>query len=146
MTERSITRPYTLRKQERVCSKNTIDKLFKGGSSRSITAYPLRVVYLEADENSKEKCQVMVSVPKKCFKRAVRRNRVKRQVREAYRLNKHIVADTMAEREGKCLTMAFIWLDDNLHGTDEIKAKVRNLLGRISERLCKQLSNGSQEP
>lgn len=138
MTERSITRACTLRKAERVCSKNTIDKLFKGGCSRSVTAFPLRVVYLEDDESGKEKCQVMVSVPKKCFKRAVKRNRVKRQVREAYRLNKYIVADTMAEREGKSLTMAFIWLDANLHDTEEIKAKVRNLLGRISERLCKK--------
>lgn len=138
MTERSITRTNTLRKAERVCSKNTIDNLFKGGKSRSITAYPLRVVYLEADGSNKATCQVLVSVPKKCFKRAVKRNRVKRQIREAYRLNKHIVADTMAEHEGKSLTMAFIWLDTNLHSTGEITAKVKSLLGRINEKLCRK--------
>ena len=77
----------------------------------------------------------MVSVPKKCFKRAVKRNRVKRQIREAYRLNKAIVTEQMKKHEGKHLTMAFIWLDAELHDTDEIKSKMINLLGRISERL-----------
>lgn len=77
----------------------------------------------------------MVSVPKKCFKRAVKRNRVKRQIREAYRLNKAIVTEQMKKHEGKYLTMAFIWLDAELYDTDEIKSKMINLLGRISERL-----------
>lgn len=77
----------------------------------------------------------MVSVPKKCFKRAVKRNRVKRQIREAYRLNKAIVTEQMKKHESKYLTMAFIWLDAELHDTDEIKTKMINLLGRISERL-----------
>lgn len=77
----------------------------------------------------------MVSVPKKCFKRAVKRNRVKRQIREAYRLNKAIVTEQMKKHESEYLTMAFIWLDAELHDTDEIKSKMINLLGRISERL-----------
>ena len=123
MTERSINNLYTLRKSERTCSKIAIDNLFKGGHSRSLSAFPIRVVYLVSDTPQQEQCQIMVSVPKKCFKRAVKRNRVKRQIREAYRLNKAIV------------TMAFIWLDAELHDTDEIKSKMINLLGRISERL-----------
>ena len=125
----------TLKKQERVCSKNTIDKLFKGGQSRSVSAFPMRVVYLCDESNGKEACQILVSVPKKCFRRAVKRNRVKRQIREAYRLNKHIIAETMKSHEGKTLIMAFIWLDTNLHQTEEITAKVKGVLHRISERL-----------
>ncbi len=135
MTERSINNLYTLRKSERTCSKIAIDNLFKGGHSRSLSAFPIRVVYLVSDTPQQEQCQIMVSVPKKCFKRAVKRNRVKRQIREAYRLNKAIVTEQMKKHEGKCLTMAFIWLDAELHDTDEIKTKMINLLGRISERL-----------
>lgn len=135
MTERSINNLYTLRKSERTCSKIAIDNLFKGGHSRSLSAFPIRVVYLVSDTPQQEQCQIMVSVPKKCFKRAVKRNRVKRQIREAYRLNKAIVTEQMKKHEGKYLAMAFIWLDAELHDTDEIKAKMINLLGRISERL-----------
>lgn len=135
MTERSINNLYTLRKSERTCSKIAIDNLFKDGHSRSLSAFPIRVVYLVSDTTQQEQCQIMVSVPKKCFKRAVKRNRVKRQIREAYRLNKAIVTEQMKKHEGKYLTMAFIWLDAELHDTDEIKSKMINLLGRISERL-----------
>ena len=135
MTERSINNLYTLRKSERTCSKIAIDNLFKGGHSRSLSAFPIRVVYLVSDTPQQEQCQIMVSVPKKCFKRAVKRNRVKRQIREAYRLNKAIVTEQMKKHEGKYLTMAFFWLDAELHETDEIKSKMINLLGRISERL-----------
>lgn len=135
MTERSINNLYTLRKSERTCSKIAIDNLFKGGHSRSLSAFPIRVVYLVSDTPQQEQCQIMVSVPKKCFKRAVKRNRVKRQIREAYRLNKAIVTEQMKKHEGKYLTMAFIWLYAELHDTDEIKSKMINLLGRISERL-----------
>ena len=135
MTERSINNLYTLRKSERICSKIAIDNLFKGGHSRSLSAFPIRVVYLVSDTPQQEQCQIMVSVPKKCFKRAVKRNRVKRQIREAYRLNKAIVTEQMKKHESKYLAMAFIWLDAELHDTDEIKSKMINLLGRISERL-----------
>ena len=135
MTERSINNLYSLRKSERTCSKIAIDNLFKGGHSRSLSAFPIRVVYLVSDTPQQEQCQIMVSVPKKCFKRAVKRNRVKRQIREAYRLNKAIVTEQMKKHEGKYLTMAFIWPDAELHDTDEIKSKMINLLGRISERL-----------
>ena len=135
MTERSINNLYTLRKSERTCSKIAIDNLFKGGHSRSLSAFPIRVVYLVSDTTQQEQCLIMVSVPKKCFKRAVKRNRVKRQIREVYRLNKAIVTEQMKKHEGKYLTMAFIWLDAELNDTDEIKSKMINLLGRISERL-----------
>lgn len=135
MTERSINNLFTLRKSERTCSKIAIDNLFKGGHSRSMSAFPVRVVYLISDTPQQEQCQIMVSVPKKCFKRAVKRNRVKRQIREAYRLNKAIVTEQMKKHEGKYLTMAFIWLAPELHDTEEIKMKIKSLLGRISERL-----------
>ena len=90
-----ITRRFTLCKEERICSKLLIDKLFNGGNSHSMVAFPLRVVYVIKDRNEAQdatipQTKILVSVPKKHFKRAVKRNRVKRQVREAYRKNKYI--------------------------------------------------------
>ena len=100
-----------------------------------MTVFPLRAVYVcrkrFADE---EVLQLLVSVPKKCFKRAVKRNRVKRQVREAFRLNKHLLLDRLAER-GETMDVAFIWLDDSLHDSEEVERKVEKLLHRMGERL-----------
>ena len=77
--------------------------------------------------------QLLVSVPKKHFKRAVKRNRVKRQVREAYRLQRQIVSLKVKDKQS--VVMAFIWLDDKLWPTEMVKQKVGNLMQRISEKL-----------
>ncbi|HSI89549.1 MAG TPA: ribonuclease P protein component [Adhaeribacter sp.] len=74
-------------KAERLCSKKLIAQLFAGGSAFNL--YPLRFVVLKAETPSEEFPQVLISVSKKYFKRAVDRNRLKRQMREAYRLNKY---------------------------------------------------------
>ena len=77
-----------------------------------------------------------MSVPKKCFKRAVKRNRVKRQVREAYRKNKALMEGCMSQQAGQTLLLAMIWLDDNLYDSHDVEQKVQSLLVRISEKIC----------
>jgi ribonuclease P protein component len=133
----SAAQAENLTKQERVCSKLLIDRLFNGGKSHSMSAYPLRVVYMymQADDvtDDEPKTQLLVSVPKKCFKRAVKRNRVKRQVREAYRRNRDVVAEKVAD--GCSLVMAFIWLDSKLYDTAVVEAKMKNLIQRVSEKI-----------
>lgn len=127
---------YTLTKEERICSKLQIDKLFGGGGSHSFSAFPIRTVYLLVDEVSPVPAKILISVPKRYFKRAVKRNRVKRQIRECYRLNKHILFQEGIIPEGKTLLVAFIWIDDKLYETNVVERKVKNLLQRISEK-CK---------
>ena len=123
---------HTLCKAERLHSRKLIEKLFGGGQSRSMSAFPLRVVYLAPtspsdDNESTAMPQMLVSVPKRYFKRAVKRNRVKRQVREAYRQHKSIL-------EGQPVIMAFIWLDDKLYPSSLIEERVVNLMMRIKEK------------
>lgn len=77
----------TLCKAERLYSKIVIEKMFAGGASRSFSVFPLRAVYMSVDRQEVP-ASILISVPKKRFKRAVKRNRVKRQIREAYRKNK----------------------------------------------------------
>ena len=134
-----------LRKGERLCSKKLIDTLFGTGGSHAMTAFPLKAVYRLIDcksETSVSKeaivelnVQVLISVPKKHFKRAVKRNRVKRQVREAYRKHKSFVTLRMNEQTDKQLLIAFIWLSNELVDSVTIEQRVCNLLQRIGERI-----------
>ncbi len=116
----------TLPKTERLYHKKEIDSLFKGGKSKSMTAFPLRLVYMPME--SGDCCEMLVSVPKRNLHRANKRNRVKRQVREAYRIHKDIVGD-------KCLALAFIWLDTKLWDSDNVEQRMVNLLNRVKEKI-----------
>ena len=78
---------------------------------------------------------MMVSVSKRHFKHAVKRNRAKRQIREAYRLNKHILAPASEKLTGKTLCMGFIWLSDELIPTEKVEKSVINLMQRLNERI-----------
>ncbi len=125
---------YTLGKKERLSSKILIECLFSGGS-KSFPAFPLRVVYMPVEPSEQDAAaSILISVPKKRFKRAVKRNLVKRQVREAYRKNKHLLLDALASRDKK-LVIAFIWLDNNIHSSAEVEEKVKKLLYHIAERV-----------
>lgn len=124
---------YTLGKKERLNSRILIEKLFSGGS-KSLPAFPLRVVYMSVEGDHLPVVSLLISVPKKRFKRAVKRNRVKRQIREAYRKNKAILSDTLTASNRK-LVIAFIWLDNELHDSPEVEAKVQKLLHLIAERM-----------
>lgn len=128
-------RKYTLTKSERLCSKTQIERLFAGGNS-SFPAFPLRVVYmwLEPSEGTSD-VSILISVPKKRFKRAVKRNAVKRQVREAYRRNKYLLLDALKFQGGKRLVLAFIWLDNQLRSSEEVECKVQKLLTHIVESM-----------
>ena len=123
----------TLCKAERLHSKIVIEKMFAGGFSRSFSVFPLRAVYMSV-EQQEVPVSILISVPKKRFKRAVKRNRVKRQIREAYRKNKGSLWQVLQEK-GLGLTIAFIYLSDELCRTEEIEEKVKVLLARIAERL-----------
>lgn len=129
-------RRYTLNKNERLCSKKLIERLFSGGN-KSFPTFPLRVVYMcLPPEETEADASILISVPKKRFKHAVKRNQVKRQVREAYRHNKLILLDALKAKETPVkIIMAFIWLDNKIHSSEEIEYKVKKLLTHISENI-----------
>ncbi|WP_316634827.1 ribonuclease P protein component [uncultured Flavobacterium sp.] len=86
---------FTYPKNERLKSKTTIGLLFSEG--KSVSKYPLRLVYRQAEVDSAEKIKIGVSVSKKYFKKAVDRNYFKRVLRETYRLNKHLLLDNIQQ-------------------------------------------------
>lgn len=132
-----MTVTHTLDKKERLCSKLLVDKLFSGKAS-SMSAWPVRAVFLLSEKAPLDKAsvEVLVSVSKRYFKRAVKRNRVKRQIREAYRTNKAMLVEVMAQHPGEKLLVAFIWQDARLHSSAKVDAKMVNLLQRMAERLA----------
>ena len=74
-----VTRQQTLCKAERLNGKKQVDSLFMGGTGRAMSIYPIRMIYAigQCDAASREpQAKIMVSVPKRYFKRAVKRNRV----------------------------------------------------------------------
>lgn len=124
----------TFHKQERIVSRKQMETLFGGGTSQSLAAFPLRVVYMtQALPTGEVPVQILVSVSKKHFKHAVDRNRVKRQVREAYRHHKQQLYDALPADQQ--LLLAFVWLSDQHISTKEVEKRVCNLLQRMPEKL-----------
>lgn len=130
----SAAERFTLSKEERICSKKLINKLFTG-NGRSMTAFPLRVVFKKRTiVDGQPRAAMLVSVPKRYFKHAVDRNRVKRQVREAFRRNKSIITQNLTD-DHEAVAMAFVWLTDEKFPSSEVENRMVRLLTRISESL-----------
>ena len=124
----------TLTAEERISSRILIEKLFDGGNSRSMTAYPVRLVYLQTDSQPGDvAAKLLVSAPKRNLRHAVDRNRVKRQMREAYRKNKHLILEKLDANSG--MALAFIWLEKQPFRSSEVEQRIINLLERVSEKL-----------
>lgn len=85
-------------------------------------------------EGSASRSSILISVSKRHFKHAVDRNRVKRQLREAWRLNRHLLTDRLPADIS--LHIAFIWLSDELFPSSVVHTKMQKLLLRIRETLC----------
>src|SRR5690606_1256158 len=92
-----VMKKYTFKKEERLCSKRSIDDLFHNGSS--FVVYPFRVVYRFTTTNPDNAVPVecILSVSKRRFRKAVDRNRLKRQMREVYRLQKSDLYDFLQQ-------------------------------------------------
>lgn len=130
---------FTFHKEERLCSKQAIDKLFANG--RPCFSYPLKLVWLPADAITGHDypCQILFAVPKRHFKRAVIRNRIKRRMREAYRLNKDGWYKTLRQN-GTTLTLLLLYtpkeeLDYSTIEKGLIKGlrKIQNEVGQVSD-------------
>ena len=131
---------HTFRKCERLRLRTDIDRLFSAGN-KSFSAFPVRAVCRAVDFGGVEVC-VLISVPKRHLHHAVDRNRVKRQLREAYRLNKEILVKAVAAfNEGiepeahVSLHVALVWLSKEISSSETVEKKVKNLLHRMSEKM-----------
>jgi len=120
---------FTFPKSERLCSKKAFDFLFLEG--KSLFSYPLKFVY--SVENSSEKSKILVAfgVSKKNFKRAVKRNKIKRTLREVYRTHK------MLPIPGKIINAMLIYTCKEILSYQIIEAAVIKGLKELSDRVEK---------
>ncbi len=137
---------FTFGKEEHLCKQVLIDQLF-GGSAQVISVWPLRVVFLLVDKKDERdvSMQVLISVSKRFFKRAVKRNRVKRQIRETFRLQRQELKALMDGMSDKQLLVAFIWQVDELQTSHLVANRMRKLLSRLVEKLDVKQQKTSRE-
>jgi ribonuclease P protein component len=119
---------FTYPKKEKLKSKTTIDLLFSEG--KSVSKYPLRLVYVENTEINPEPIKIGVSVSKKYFKKAVDRNYFKRVLRETYRLNKHLLIDHLEKPHA----FMFFYQSNERLSYREIEEKTIQLFQKFNER------------
>lgn len=115
---------HTFKRSERLSSKKDIQELFKNGSSFYL--YPFKVITLAVTESTTH--QVLFSVPKRNFKRAVDRNLLKRRMREAYRLHKHLLPT-----EPQVLSIAYIYTSKEIVDYASIAKPLEQSLSRIKK-------------
>ncbi len=116
----------TFTKAERLYGQTTLDKLFDTG--KSLNSYPFKAIWLEVSEEATP-IRVVISAPKRLFKRAVDRNRIKRMIREAYRKNK---ADTYQKLGDKKIHLLLIYTSKTIMEYKEIEDKIIITLQRLA--------------
>ena len=116
---------HTFPKKEKLKGRKRFDQLFAEG--KSVTSFPLKLIYLETSLPENVKIQAGVTVSKKKFKRAVDRNRIKRLLREAYRLNKHLVFNN----SDSSFAFLFLYLGKEIPSFEEVDKAMKEILAKF---------------
>lgn len=115
---------YSFGKKEKLKSRKVIEQLFKEG--KSITRFPLKLYYLSMPEQESQ-FKTAVSVPRKNFKKAVSRNRIKRLMREAFRLNKDLIFNNI---EGN-FAFLILYLGKEIPDYGEVESSLKDVFRRL---------------
>lgn len=121
-------------KNERLTAKKEIDRLFKEPTG-SFFAYPIKFTYTSSSESADTPAQVLITVPKRNFKKAHDRNRIKRQLREIYRKNKSVLYDCLtSEQQKACFLMCYV-AKQHMQ-TDALEQKVVELFKQFADAMA----------
>lgn len=119
----------TFSKSERLSGKSKIDALFNKGSK--IFLFPFKIHLLDV-ETSDEPCKVLIVVSKKISKSAVVRNRIRRQIKEAYRLEKEALRANILSKN-KHIHLALVYIGKQNEDFDFFQEKIKLILSRLSK-------------
>lgn len=119
---------FTYSKKEKLKSKKLIEQLFNDG--KSLSAFPLRLIYLQTSFEDKIFFKTGVSVSKRTHKKAVDRNRIKRLLREAYRLNKPKINNSETQ-----FAFMILYLGKEIPLFDDINNKTKLLFKKFEEKI-----------
>jgi ribonuclease P protein component len=119
-------------KSYKLCSRKTIDSLFNEG--KQLRAFPLKVYYAESQSEQNVPFQVVLSAPKRQFKRAHDRNYIKRLLKEVLRREKQPLEDVLNE-SGKQLSIFIIYTNKEVLTYQELEKCVRKLVVKLIAEL-----------
>ncbi len=122
----------TFPKKERLCGEIEIEKVYREGEY--LFCFPYKIVVCLAREKEREFLRVLVNVPKKRFKHAVDRNRGRRQIREVYRLNKHVLREYLKTQDLH-LYLAIHFVGDKLESTPFLEKKMVLVLDKVKKKV-----------
>lgn len=123
-------RSQRFRKVERLTSRKTFDLLLKKG--RSIQDAPFRLIWLIEHSESPFPAKIAFAVPKRNFKSAVERNKIKRLMREVYRKNKADLYTLLKQKE-KQLAILIVYTGKTIPDYKEVEQKLTVILQRLAE-------------
>jgi len=129
---------YSFKKEERLCHKKRISSLFADG--KGFTCYPFRIVWRSTPLDVEYPAQVAITVSKRSFKQAPKRNLLKRRIREIYRLNKHLLYNDLNEREAQ-ISFMIVYLPKTILKSAEMDTKLVKALRRIGTEYDKFAAN-----
>ena len=129
----------TFSKEERLCSRRSLDLLFKNGSS--FLLYPFRISYIYVSEPVVAPVQVVINVSKKRYKRAVDRNVIKRRSREAYRLHKQEYLYNLLKPSSQLLLLSIQFIGKQKYEFDFMEKKMINMFRKLQTLLKDHESN-----
>ena len=120
----------TFYKAERLSSKSLITLLFTKGEKRF--SHPFRIVFIKATLGTDYPVQLLISVPRSLYKKAVDRNRIKRLIREAYRKNKYILYQPLLEKQVE-LAISITYISKEIVSFKVMQEKIILLLQRLRD-------------
>lgn len=130
---------FTFGKHEKLKSRKLIGKLFEEGNS--VKKFPIRLVYLQTEHTSDSMVQAGFSVPKRNFKKAVDRNRIKRLLREAYRKSKPSLYDELQ----KPYIFMFTFIGKTEPTYLEVEQKIQQVLALFTKEEKKQSNEANED-
>lgn len=123
---------YSLNKHERLKRRKVIEKLFQSGKTLQVA--PILAYYSIEQLETKYPAQAGFTVSSRNFKKSVDRNRIKRLMREAYRLQKHILYDGLREKSQQ-LAVFLVFTGRNIPEFELVKDRMEVVLGRLVEKV-----------
>jgi ribonuclease P protein component len=128
-----MTREFTLGREERLKSNLSIQELLKHG--RTVSLFPLKIYWnFSSDPHQKYPVRAAMSVPKRKYRRAVDRNLMKRRLKEAYRLNKYMLYDTLDQHQQK-IQLIILLLSDEFIPYKQLEQGMREIFRKLVNKL-----------
>ncbi len=124
---------YTFKKGERLKSRKLIGQLFTKGER--LKSFPLQLVYLQVEHDTDFKIQASFTVSKRYFKKAVDRNRIKRIMREAYRLERHSLPVLVDDKHTKKHIFMFIYISNEKLAYQDVAIQMKSLLQKFVDKI-----------